>query len=286
MNLKSIFFLLLLNISLTKAQNFSVASMNNPRCFGDCDGSITYTTSLVTGPFTAVITNTGSCPNSTVQNSTINSITISGICGCADNYTIAIYNPSMALVGSMVQQFINYANSPLNINTNTVTVATCSNCCDGNITFNVSGGNQNTAPTFSIDGTYTANVNPLYFACVGTHTICVKDASDCIVCKTFFMSYQGGPTGIETMDNITDLMIYPNPANEILYIRSQDKTQGFRIEFFDQTGKKTMETFNHSQFENESKIDISQLHSGIYFLKIYDSNGILIKKQKFLKIQN
>ena len=74
MNLKPLFFILSMFTGMLNAQNFVAASVKNPKCFGDCDGTITLTTGVVVGPFTAVLTNSSSCPNSTVQVSSANSI--------------------------------------------------------------------------------------------------------------------------------------------------------------------------------------------------------------------
>ena len=281
MKRSTIFFLFLLLTLWSNGQNFAVSTYSNPKCFGDCDGTITFTTSSVQGPFTAVITNTGSCPNSTVQNSTANSITINNICGCAATYSFAIYNPSMALVGTMVHQIINYATAPLDINSNTVTATSCSNCCDGNITFSVSGGNLTGAPTYSIDGTFTANVNPLYFTCAGTHTICVKDVSECVKCKTFVMPYQGMPTTVEEQKLSEGFLIIPNPFNDFIHIIGENKVDYVTIR--DLTGKIILNQKIEIVSEKVFSIDMSEFSSGLYLVELNSENGNVIHRMKAIK---
>ena len=267
---------------MLNAQNFVVASVKNPKCFGDCDGTITFTTGAVVGPFTAVLSNTSSCPNSTVQVSSANSITLSGICGCASDYTFSIYNPSMALVGTMVQQFINYATGPLAVNVNTLTLATCSNCCDGDITFTVTGGNLVSAPTYSIDGALTASVNPLQFLCTGNHTVCVQDVSGCIACKAFLMPYVGGPTGLIENSLSTEFGLYPNPANNELYLETNGKNIS-SVEIYDISGRKIASPDISKNLYSKSYINVEALMGGLYYVVIYQNGQIAPIRAKFVK---
>lgn len=268
---------------LAKSQNFTVSNMDNPKCYGDCDGTITLTTSLVTGTFTAVLTNTGSCPNSTVQNSTINSITINSICGCPSPYTITIYNPAMAVVGTMVQQFINYSTGPLSITTNTMTQATCSNCCDGDVTFSVTGGSQQAAPTYSVDGTFTNNINPLYFLCVGNHTVCIKDASGCVACTTLNMSYQGAPTGIPEQTEDPGATLYPNPATNEIFISASNNQSILRTEVYTVEGKKVISQVYVPEAGKAVEMKLDGLSSGLYYITVYNQYNQAILRRKFVK---
>lgn len=268
MKFRYILFFFALVFNNLNAQNFSVSQYNMPRCFGDCDGSVTFTTGAVTGPFTAILTNTGSCPNSTVQTSNLNSITINSLCGCSAPYSVSIYNPSMALVGTMVQNMVNYATGPLAVNVNTVTPTTCTNCCDGNITFTVTGGNLTNPPTYSINGTFTANVSPLYFLCVGQHTVCVEDASGCIVCKTFIMPYNGMPMSVKEQETQSVFSIYPNPGNGLIFIRSSEKNLIRSAEIRDLSGRIIQIVTNVGN--DQSAIQLSALHleNGMYQIRV------------------
>jgi hypothetical protein len=274
-----VIFSLLFNVS--KAQNFVVSQLQMPKCFGVCDGKITFTTGAVTGPFTAVLTNTSGCPNSTVQSSNVNSITIDSICGCNGTYSFSIYNPSMSLVGTMVQNIINYATGPLSFQVSSITVASCSNCCDGNITFSTSGGNMAGTISYSVDGTYTNNVNPLYFTCVGNHTVCIEDASGCVKCTTLNMSYTGGPTGIRNFSADKEISIYPNPAIEKLSVRSG--TRHFSsYQLTDISGRVIGEESLNAGPTEEFSIELAALNPGIYYLHLAEQNG-QISRFKFVK---
>lgn len=81
--------------------------------------------------------------------------------------------------------------------------------------------------------------------------------------------------GINEFEN-DNFVIYPNPTNGILNIHSQNKEIS-SVEIYDCLGKKVVE--NNSTV---SKIDISNLNSGIYFCRITSSDNT-IKHQKIIK---
>ena len=67
--------------------------------------------------------------------------------------------------------------------------------------------------------------------------------------------------------------MYPNPVKNILNVKS--KNQILSVEIFDALGK------NISTFKNpDNQIDISDLSSGVYFVKINDE----IEEVKVIKI--
>lgn len=68
--------------------------------------------------------------------------------------------------------------------------------------------------------------------------------------------------------------IYPNPANNFVQIKSEEQFTSAIIS--DVTGKVI------DQLNNESKIDVTQLQNGIYFLTVYD-NSIALKTFKLIK---
>jgi hypothetical protein len=70
---------------------------------------------------------------------------------------------------------------------------------------------------------------------------------------------------IELVEN--GFNIYPNPVNDRLYIETQTLTQ--TIEIYDVYGRRQVaETPSH-----QGSIDISELNSGIYFVKIKTEDG-------------
>ena len=69
------------------------------------------------------------------------------------------------------------------------------------------------------------------------------------------------------------IRIYPNPANDRLYIETQTLT----IEIYDVYGRR--QNLKNSETQKlRNSIDISELNSGIYFVKIKNEDGEVVKR--------
>ena len=77
-------------------------------------------------------------------------------------------------------------------------------------------------------------------------------------------------------ESLSDLIIYPNPAKDILNIKSLQNTNNGEAIVFDINGRRVL----NSTILNKT-LDVSSLQTGLYFLKI-ESNGQIIN-HKFLK---
>ena len=270
------------------AQGFVQSSFTPPTCFGMCDGNVVFTSTATTGPFTAVLTNSSSCPNSTVQNSSGNSVTISSLCPCSANYTVSIYNSSMILVGYELLQVPVTATAALILMTPTVNPAVCSTCCNGSVYVGWSGGFAPTAndATVTIDG---LNVGSSYFpnptVCVGQHTICVTDLSNCQVCTTFSMNYVGISGLIENAGN-DHIILSPNPSYDQVFIHTNANEPVYSVKCFDMNGKLVIELNESSGFSNNFPLDVNSLQPGIYFIELTDKTNSLLGRQKLVKIEH
>ena len=73
-----------------------------------------------------------------------------------------------------------------------------------------------------------------------------------------------------------NINIYPNPVNDRLYIETQTLTQTLTIEIYDIYGRRQVaETPRH---QGNSAIDVSNLKSGIYFVKVRTEEGDIVKR--------
>lgn len=79
--------------------------------------------------------------------------------------------------------------------------------------------------------------------------------------------------GSEGYFHTNNIMVFPNPANEILYIKFPNSK--YDIEIMDLLGNKLLE---ESSLTKESNYYISYLKPGIYFLRIKSYGKIIIKK--------
>ena len=86
------------------------------------------------------------------------------------------------------------------------------------------------------------------------------------------------PDSIEELTSAVN--IYPNPVNDILYIetltqtQTQTQTQTLTVEIYDAFGRQ-WSTVNGQQ---SLSIDVSNLNSGVYFVKINTANGNIVNK--------
>lgn len=269
--------------SASQSQNFVQDTIIQPTCFNACDGSVVFTTTTTTGPFTAVLTNSASCPNTTVQSSSGNSITISNLCACAANYSVSFYNSSMVLVGFELLQVPITSTAQLILMTPTINPAACSTCCNGSLTVNYSGGYAPSPnnPTVTLDGVdLGTNYNPYPTVCVGQHTLCVKDLANCKVCTTFSMNFVA-VAGINEQAPTYQFEIYPNPTSDQVEIRSTDLAIIDAVSILDVAGK---EVFTKKLNDTEKNIRIGELKEGVYILQLMNPDGILLGRKKLIKI--
>jgi len=267
------------------AQTFFQVSTSYPTCFGNCDGNVVYSTTTTPGPFTAVLTNSSSCPNSTLQSSTGNSITISGICPCASDYSVSFYNSSMVLVGLELLQIPITSTTALVLQSPTVNPAVCASCCDGSVYVSFSGGyvSPPNNATVTLDGNNVgSNYFPIPTVCVGQHTVCVKDLANCVVCNSFSMGFVPNVSVDENSSSV-EFSLFPNPANNKLELSIKGNDHPEDIKFMDVNGKLSCSHKIVSTSDQKIELNISTLPVGVYVVELITSKAIL--RQKLIKLE-
>ena len=91
---------------------------------------------------------------------------------------------------------------------------------------------------------------------------------------TSYLSVPVISTGIKSFEDKIEIEIYPNPVNEILNIRNVNNAELY-FTLMDIHGNQILQD-NLSLEEN--KINLSQLASGIYLIRMTDGINILEKK--------
>ncbi len=286
MNKKTLLILLLIIGNHIYSQTFSLVSISYPTCYGNCDGVAVFDpTTAVTGPFTAVISNTSGCPNSTVQSSSTNTISIGGICPCVGTYSVNFYDVNSILVGYELLQVPITSTSALVLQTPTVDPAVCSTCCEGSVYVAYSGGYESPPnnATVTLDGN---NVIGSYFpidsVCVGQHTVCVKDLANCIVCNTFSMNFVPH-VGINELNAAQKFSMSPNPANDILIIRSLTNEAISEIRLMDMNGKTYLLKSNSSGSSLQKEFDLTEIATGVYIVEMGSAENFT--HQKLVKLR-
>ena len=75
--------------------------------------------------------------------------------------------------------------------------------------------------------------------------------------------------------------IYPNPATNELHIETLGNEK-FGVQLFDVTGKKVMENV---LIINNTNINTSSLYEGMYFVRIINADGVVLKMQKITVVR-
>lgn len=75
--------------------------------------------------------------------------------------------------------------------------------------------------------------------------------------------------------NLEELVVYPNPAGEMLFLKTRGNTLMEEISVINMAGKSLI---YKKLFSTENGIDISELKNGLYIVKIKINNRILTNK--------
>ena len=83
--------------------------------------------------------------------------------------------------------------------------------------------------------------------------------------------------GIYETEQTSSLNLYPNPVQDKLYIETQALTQTLTIEIYDVYGR--VQNLRNSETQKlRNSIDVTDLNSGVYFVKVRTENGNIVKR--------
>ncbi|MBQ5856688.1 MAG: T9SS type A sorting domain-containing protein [Bacteroidales bacterium] len=113
------------------------------------------------------------------------------------------------------------------------------------------------------------------FKIIGVNGIKKSEPSE-IQCVELIKGPEGPEESIEELTS--SLLLYPNPVNDRLYIETQTLTltQTPSIEIYDIYGRRQLtETSSH---QGNLSVDVTDLNSGVYFVKIVTSESETVKR--------
>jgi hypothetical protein len=152
--------------------------------------------------------------------------------------------------------------------------ASCPTCFDGAIRLEISGGTRPYSITYNSQPADDANITDLQY---GTYLIKVKDAVNCeVVLSATIKPY---PTSVA--DGLAEsFVVYPNPNNgqfEVIYPHGSVR----QVTLTTLTGQTVYQTYPSTE-SSGLHINANSLSSGIYLLKLSDSDGNLKAVQKII----
>jgi len=124
------------------------------------------------------------------------------------------------------------------------------------------------------DGSYSTQQNPSHqFKDYGIYYVCLTASNECssdVFCDSIFNIPEG--------DNLNLVQVYPNPPSNTLTISNPTSLSNITIQIFTLYGNKLYE--KEINFENNStfKMDLSDLPSAQYFLKMINGNKTETRK--------
>ncbi len=129
--------------------------------------------------------------------------------------------------------------------------------------------------------TNASTVNPLVITTTTSQTsysmsALVKDGYGCqAYTDTVFITTKKCINGLSEVEFYSDLLIYPSPANDYIYIQSTefDFSQAI-IKIYDLSGK---EVLYFTQKESDQGLNIQSLNPGLYLLRIHSSQNDIVK---------
>ena len=95
---------------------------------------------------------------------------------------------------------------------------------------------------------------------------------------TTILSFFGLFLFAQTAPKGADLSVYPNPASETISIMDANQVIA-SFEVYNLVGKK-VKSFD---FRHEESYDIADLPKGMYLVRIFDKNGLVLTTKKFDK---
>ncbi len=138
-----------------------------------------------------------------------------------------------------------------------------------------------TNPTLAAGGDRTCELvldNNKNIILVGTSERRGSVSQDAV--DVFTLKYSAAIVNVKEINgNKIDVVIFPNPSNNVLNIKINDNIGDYKIDIVSVTGQ-SLFTKNYSSLSQS--IDISSFSNGIYFLNIYQNNSI-ISTSKIIK---
>ncbi len=230
-----------------------VSQTNVTGCFGDNNGAISLNISGGVGPYNYSWSNSQSTQNIFTLTAGSYTVTVTDNSGCATIRTIVITGPS-------------------EVEATIAVTPTLQGQSNGTATVTATGGTPpyTYAWSNSTTGSSTTGLG------VGGHSVAVTDANGCVL--TFNFTITVG-TGVDNVDAIMGVNIYPNPTNgKFVVTVTNNQGNKTQVEIYNTLGQRLFVSEPMMNLVNEFEIDLNHLPANTYFVKIVSGNETAVRK--------
>lgn len=112
----------------------------------------------------------------------------------------------------------------------------------------------------------------------------VDDSANTVVEAVYFGDAQMVSSSANTPEQ-PEIQIFPNPANDFIYIRNLPETSNSQVEVYNILGKKMLD-FNVQAGQSVAgavRFDLSSIPKGIYMIRVYDQSMNLLESKSITK---
>ncbi|HHH53829.1 MAG TPA: T9SS type A sorting domain-containing protein, partial [Bacteroidetes bacterium] len=243
-------------ISITAIQPLSYSeNIVNVSCNGESDGSISIVGSGGVGELSIVWTGPNGFASSDFE--------ISGL--SAGNYSMTMVDEGNH---SIAGDFTITEPDPISVQSSITNETSTTN--DGSIDLTVTGG----TPPYTFSWSNGSTEEDPKDLTKGEYTVTITDANGCTYTETFSV----GTTGINDPDFVENFELFPNPAGTQTKVsfKFTENISG-NLKIIDFTGK-VVKSYNVAGQDMVLKLDISDMQSGIYMIKLESKNKIAVRK--------
>ncbi|WP_289056031.1 T9SS type A sorting domain-containing protein [Carboxylicivirga marina] len=248
-----ILFFLIVIFNNLKAQNIEVeVTTMDCNCFASADGEIRLVVTSGTPPYT-------------YHWSTIDGANLAQ--GQANQYNLTAGSYSLTITDNNTQSLSEtYTISEPSeiVAIETITDETCVDCNDGSISISIEGGAGGYDINWS-NGDSGENITGLNS---GLYTAYISDMIGCYKTLSYQVNTQVS-TDVAKKENRNDFHVFPNPVTNDLFISCRHFRKNTLCEVYSLEGKRLTSKICN---ESLSRISMTDLECGIYFVKIIKSN--------------
>jgi hypothetical protein len=185
--MKKLYLLISALFCIQLSAQVTLISSTQPSCAGACDGTIIFSATGGSMPYSVNVTSGSGCTTVSSFSMTSSTYTLTGLCGCSSQYVIYVQDALITPIGTIAVSIADPM--PLHVNSISVVPPNCFGSCDGEIIATQNGGGAlpiTITWTTSNPGsiiTHTANnhaKDTLKNACAGTFSVVLTDANGCV----------------------------------------------------------------------------------------------------------